>query len=927
MSLKAGIIGIIRKPGEYQALRRLRGRKKPIGRIPQGFARDLLKKYRRTTGLARGSLFYLALFGRAGCLTRNIYRSYRFSIAINNRIFLSIFRIGRPGLLRSGEKYPVDYVAYSKGAGGMGLQGPPSRFKIPTAGAWIERLLGPGTEYGNGPASQWRPFRPIPPALPHAQVRRKFTLDKHRSFTAYASLRMPELGIQGPVARAPSASLAGSVSTAIFPVSVSNLALYPAFRMDFLNSLYRHEEATRFPVLYAAKTSGIIGSHSKWMRNDTALWDSMRVLRSVRYHSQPRGEVVHVPGTSAETPERFRRSWTGVPTVPFRVQAGRVAIDAAGIGTPVLGVRPGRIRTDVIEKLIDTPAPESRPVSFGRPSGKAVSSSFPYHRPGHSWPSVSSGVKEFQHDTVGYTTTVIRLVMRFANSRSSIRSMLSGRSTQALRSVSYRSPASLETVHILDSSSETQHKFRPGRAGVRTVPFQVQADRVEVDAARFGTPILDVRQGRIRTEMVEKSGSTSATELRPVSFGRPSSKAVSGSFPYHGPGHSWPSVSSGVKEFQRDTTGYMTTVVRPVTRFANSISSIRSMLSGKSTQVLRPVGHQSQASGKTVYVLGSSSETQHQFRPGRAGVHTVPFQVQTDRLGIAAARIGTPILDIRQGRIQTDVTGELGVTRALDSRPVSSGESSGKAVSGSFPYHGPSRSWPVVPVMQGPYRVLTGSGRLLVRPAIPQKNIPLTAQLPPDAQPYKQDTKDVTPRGDNTFAIYRMVTGRDTGRQSKSYAPAYIHNTFQSPAGIRKTEILHKPYTNTISQRIMRNIELISNHHVHRVMGQKPGGDGLHGKFFPSEGHGFPWMPASRSRDRGLEMAHVPLRLPESSSGTEGHTKEGAGTAPVRGSLQVKGPDMSGTLPVPEVDAHSLANRVYGLIVERVKREVELRGR
>jgi hypothetical protein len=168
--------------------------------------------------------------------------------------------------------------------------------------------------------------------------------------------------------------------------------------------------------------------------------------------------------------------------------------------------------------------------------------------------------------------------------------------------------------------------------------------------------------------------------------------------------------------------------------------------------------------------------------------------------------------------------------------------------------------------------------------------------LPSDAQPYKQDTKDVIPRGDNAFAAHW-------------------------------TEILHKPYTKTISQRIMRNIELINNHYAHRVMGQKPGGDGRHGKFFPLEGHGFPWMPTSRSRDMGLEMKHVPLQLPVASSGMEGHTKEGAGTAPVQGSLQVKGPEMSGTLPVPEVDAHSLANRVYGLIVERVKRELELRGR
>lgn len=74
-------------------------------------------------------------------------------------------------------------------------------------------------------------------------------------------------------------------------------------------------------------------------------------------------------------------------------------------------------------------------------------------------------------------------------------------------------------------------------------------------------------------------------------------------------------------------------------------------------------------------------------------------------------------------------------------------------------------------------------------------------------------------------------------------------------------------------------------------------------------------------------MKHVPLQLPVASSWMKQHTKEETGTAPVQGSLQVKGPEMSGTLPVPEVDAHSLANRVYGLIVERVKRELELRGR
>jgi hypothetical protein len=247
--------------------------------------------------------------------------------------------------------------------------------------------------------------------------------------------------------------------------------------------------------------------------------------------------------------------------------------------------------------------------------------------------------------------------------------------------------------------------------------------------------------------------------------------------------------------------------------------------------------------------------------------------------------------------IRTDVVGESRDAFDPESRSVFFGGPSSKAVSGSFPYHGPGRSWPVVPVMQGPHKVLTGSGKPFVRPVTPQdERILSTAQSPPDAQPYKQDTKDVIPRGDNAFAAHWA-------------------------------EILHRPRTHITSQRIMRNIELISNHHVHRVMGQKPGGDGLHGKFFPSEGHGFPWMPASRSRDRGLKMAHVPLRLPVASSGMEGHVKEGAGTAPVQGSLQVKGPDMSGTLPVPEVDVHCLANRVYGLIVERVKRELELRGR
>ena len=480
ISPKAGIIGVIRNPSEYQVLGRLRGRKKPLGRIPQGFASDLLKKYHRTTGLARGSLFYLALFGRAGHLTRNIHRSYNFSIAINSRIFLSISRIGRPDLLRSGEKYPVDHVAYSKGSSKcMGLQGPPSRFKIPTARVWIERLLGPGTEYGDSPASQWRPFRPIHPDP--AQVHRKFTSDKPGNFTTYASLRMSKLGILGPVVRASSASLAGPDSTAISLLSGSNLALYPAFRMDLSNSLHRQEAAIRFPAVpYAAKTSGVIGSQSNWMCNVTAVRDSMRVLRPVSHHRATH-EIVHIPSSSSEIQQRFKRSRTRVSTAPFRVQENRLGVEAA---------------VEYYTKTTNVPG--LRPVSFGKPLGAGMNVLFLRHGPGSSWP-VASWVKESQYDITGYTTTVVRPVMRFASSISSTGSMLSGKSTQTLRPVSYKSQDSGKTVHVLGSSFETRHRFRPSRAGVRTFPFRVRADHVEVDAARSGTPILDVRPGRIRT--------------------------------------------------------------------------------------------------------------------------------------------------------------------------------------------------------------------------------------------------------------------------------------------------------------------------------------------------------------------------------------------------------------------------------------------
>ena len=569
------------------------------------------------------------------------------------------------------------------------------------------------------------------------------------------------------------------------------------------------------------------------------------------------------------------------------------------------------------------------------------------HDPGRSWPA-ASGVKEFLHDTTGYKTTVVRPVTRFAGSISSIRSMLSGRSTQVLRPVSYQSQVTEGTVHIPSSSSKTQKQFGRSGAGVPAFPFRSQAGRVSVDAAGIGTPVRGIRSERIRIDVEGESGSTSVLGSRPVSYGESLGKAISGSFPYHGHGRGLPA-ASGVKEFQHDTTGYITTVVRPVTRFAGSISSIRSMLSGRSTQVLRPVGHRSPASLETVHILDSSSEIQLQSRLSRIGIHIVPFRVQAGRVAVSAAKIGTSFLDVHPGRIRsnrsyslaigrllqgfnrgqiapkwvftpdyalkpekrlptvrkemkdyirTDVVGESRDAFDPESRSVSFGGPSSKAVSGSFPYHGPGRRWPVVPVMQGPHKVLTGSGKPFVRPVTPQdERILSTAQPPPDAQPYKQDTKDVIPRGDNAFAAHWA-------------------------------EILHKPRTHITSQRIMRNIELISNHYAHRVMGQKPGRDGRHSKFFSRENHGFPWMPTSRSRDRrGLEMTHVPMRLSGASSGMERNAKEGTGTAPVQGSLQVKVPEMSGVLPVPEVDVYSLANRVYGLIVERVKRELELRGR
>jgi len=804
ISPKAGIIGVIRNPSEYQVLGRLRGRKKPLGRIPQGFASDLLKKYHRTTGLARGSLFYLALFGRAGHLTRNIHRSYNFSIAINSRIFLSISRIGRPDLLRSGEKYPVDHVAYSKGSSKcMGLQGPPSRFKIPTARVWIERLLGPGTEYGDSPASQWRPFRPIHPDP--AQVHRKFTSDKPGNFTTYASLRMSKLGILGPVVRASSASLAGPDSTAISLLSGSNLALYPAFRMDLSNSLHRQEAAIRFPAVpYAAKTSGVIGSQSNWMCNVTAVRDSMRVLRPVSHHRATH-EIVHIPSSSSEIQQRFKRSRTRVSTAPFRVQENRLGVEAA---------------VEYYTKTTNVPG--LRPVSFGKPLGAGMNVLFLRHGPGSSWP-VASWVKESQYDITGYTTTVVRPVMRFASSISSTGSMLSGKSTQTLRPVSYKSQDSGKTVHVLGSSFETRHRFRPSRAGVRTFPFRVRADHVEVDAARSGTPILDVRPGRIRTN-------------------RSHSLAI-----------------------DRLLQGFNRGQIAPKWIFAPD------------------------------YALKLEK-----------------------RLPIARGEVNN--------YIRTDVAGESGDAFAPESRPVSFGKPSGAGMSVLFPRHGPGSSWPVIPVMHGLHKILTRSGRLFVRPITPQKNIPSTAQLPPDVQP-KKETKDVIPRGDNAFAAHRIGMGRDADSQPKSYATTYIHNTYQSPAGIRKTEILHKLHTKTTSQRMLRNIELINSHYVRRVMGQKPGGDGRHSRFFPREGHGFQWMPVSRSRDRGLEMKRVPLQLPVASSSMKQHTKEEAGTAPVQGSLRVKGPEMSGTLPVPEVDVHNLANRVYGIIVERVKRELELRGR
>ena|GEM_PF-7077171 len=862
ISPKAGIIGVIRNPSEYQVLGRLRGRKKPLGRIPQGFASDLLKKYHRTTGLARGSLFYLALFGRAGHLTRNIHRSYNFSIAINSRIFLSISRIGRPDLLRSGEKYPVDHVAYSKGSSKcMGLQGPPSRFKIPTARVWIERLLGPGTEYGDSPASQWRPFRPIHPDP--AQVHRKFTSDKPGNFTTYASLRMSKLGILGPVVRASSASLAGPDSTAISLLSGSNLALYPAFRMDLSNSLHRQEAAIRFPAVpYAAKTSGVIGSQSNWMCNVTAVRDSTRVLRPVSHHRATH-EIVHIPSSSSEIQQRFKRSRTRVSTAPFRVQENRLvayyttpalkrvpffrvskltdcipvfsailpAVEIRKKGTRfcsyaqiLLGVVEDRLGVEAAVEYYTrtTNVPGLRPVSFGKPLGAGMNVLFLRHGPGSSWP-VASWVKESQYDITGYTTTVVRPVMRFASSISSTGSMLSGKSTQTLRPVSYKSQDSGKTVHVLGSSFETRHRFRPSRAGVRTFPFRVRADHVEVDAARSGTPILDVRPGRIRTN-------------------RSHSLAI-----------------------DRLLQGFNRGQIAPKWIFAPD------------------------------YALKLEK-----------------------RLPIARGEVNN--------YIRTDVAGESRDAFAPESRSVSSGKPLRAGMSVLFPRHDPGSSWPVIPVMHGPHKILTGSGGLFVRPITPQKNISSTAQLLPDVQP-KKETKDVIPREDNAFAAHRIGTGRDAGSQSKSYATTYIHNTYQSPAGIRKTEILHKLHTKTTSQRMLRNIELINNHYVRRVMGQKPGEDGRHSRFFPQEGHGFPWMPVSRSRDRGLEMKCVPLQLPVASSSMKQHTKEEAGTAPVQGSLRVKGPEMSGTLPVPEVDVHSLANRVYGIIVERVKRELELRGR
>lgn len=96
---------------------------------------------------------------------------------------------------------------------------------------------------------------------------------------------------------------------------------------------------------------------------------------------------------------------------------------------------------------------------------------------------------------------------------------------------------------------------------------------------------------------------------------------------------------------------------------------------------------------------------------------------------------------------------------------------------------------------------------------------------------------------------------------------------------------------------------------------------------FPQKPSGAAWAPASRDWQQGPHMTHVsqnPSRISKESVGRAGGTKGATSVQAFSRHAKFVGP---ASVPVPKINVQDLANRVYGLIEDRVRRERQRRGR